>query len=428
MALIRSEISKYKDIVLALDREMHNHGQKEIAWDSFTHKDSRYSPHGISIGKVSDELKQMGFMSIFTYDKEHLKNSMFPEESAAPHAHGLTVEELLRLRQLLNNPVAIMTERDGRTRNLGDGEYKCLHFLCAVKEDGEQKYYKAVVQPQAYHNGLLNYGFVSKVITYYEIDENRFTAMLNGVLNNERQMLYFDNKKYLEIDSDNKPIELYDYESKALPINGHFTRDANLRKVAQDHQIAVHSAVTAEMNKLIVGKGTRGESFPIFDSSIKALEHGNSFDTILSAYNTVQRASTLTQDRILRLRTQEYADKSFARSYMRLMTQEKQQNYITRAVNKIQALNVTSKDNMINVCDEIDRVMSTVPTLSNMKVNFSDKVSNVKVIMDARQISGQFQEKLEESLANVLREKSAQFEKDNHEHRNINYEHDGPSR
>jgi hypothetical protein len=129
MALIRSEISKYKDIVLALDREMHNYGQKEIAWDSFTHEDYKYSPHSVIVGKVSDELKQMGFMPTFTYDKEHLQNAMCPEDSGASHAHGLTAEELLKLPQMLNNPVAILTEREGKTRNVNGEDWRCLHFI-----------------------------------------------------------------------------------------------------------------------------------------------------------------------------------------------------------------------------------------------------------------------------------------------------------
>ena len=100
MALIKSEISKYKDLVLALDREMRNRGRQEIAWDSFTHLEQRYSPHSGVIGKASDTLKQMGFMPTFVYDKEHFQNAMYPESGLAPHAHDLTAEEMLMLQEI----------------------------------------------------------------------------------------------------------------------------------------------------------------------------------------------------------------------------------------------------------------------------------------------------------------------------------------
>ena len=411
MAVIRSEISKYKEIVLALDREMHNRGQKEITWDSFTHEDDRYSPHSVIVCNTSDTLKQMGFMQSFTYDKVHLQNAMYPEDGVAPHAHGLTVDELLKLPQLLNNPVAIVTEHEGRAQTIEGDEYRCLHFLCATKEDGEQKYYRAIVHPQAQHNGLLVSGFASKVITYHKIDERKFEAILNGALDGKRQMLYFDSARYAKIDSYTKPMELCNYESQSKSISGHFTQDQGLKDRALEHQVAVRCAATAEMKKLIVGNYTRGESFPILTSSLNALAHGRSLDVIRSAYNTVQKISTLTRDRVLSMRTQEYADKSFAKSYIALMPQDVQQDYISRAVNRINSMSVRSQSDLLHVCDEIDRLTSKAPTLKNLGINFSDNVSRAPVIMEARQISGQLQDKLEKELANVLREKSTELKR-----------------
>ena len=411
MALIRSEISSYKDIVSAIDREIHGRGQKEITWDTFMHEDKISSPHSVVVGRVSDELKQMNFMSSFTYDKEHLLNSMFPEDSRAPHAHGMSIDEMLRLPQLLNHPVAIVTERDGKIRDTGDGEFKCLHFLCSFKEDGEQKYYRAIVQPQAHHNGLLVSGYASKVVTYHKVTDGKFFAMLNGALNGDREMLYFNNKRFLKIDSPYKPIELYDHENKAISINGYFTRDPELRRISQEHQHAIQRAATAEMNKLIIGKSTRGESFPIFNSSVKALAHGSSFETIKSAHKDIQRMSTLTMDRVLAMRTREYADKSFARSYTRLMTPEIQQDYIEKAVERIGRINVNSQMDLENLCNEIEDATSKIPTLSNLKINFADNLANVRIIMDARQVSGQLQVELEQKLAKILMEKTTELDK-----------------
>ena len=423
MALIRSEISKYKDIVLALNREIHNRGQKEVAWDTFSHLESTYTPHSCIIGKASEELKSMGFLPTFTYDKEHLKNAMFPEGGLAPHAHGMTPEELLRLPYFLNHPVAIVTERNDKTRMVGDKEYRCLHFICATKDDDGQKYYRAVVHPYTHHNGLLTNGYVSKVISFHKIDENRFEAMMNGVLNGDRQMLYFDNRRYLEIDSETKPIEFYNYASGSLPIKGHFTTDPNLHKISQMHKVAVQSAVTAEINKLIVGKNTRGESFPILTSSLKALAHGSSFETIQSAYCTVNKISQLTNDRVLGMRLQEYADKSFARSYIRLLSPEQKQFTVEQAANRISSMDVRSQDDIQNVCNEISKTISSMPTLKNLKINFSDRLAKLPIIMEAREISGQFQNDLENRFASILKEKCEQLKRLEKAH-GLNTNHD----
>jgi hypothetical protein len=406
MALIRSEISTYRDIVLAIDREIHGHGQKEITWDSFTDLDRRYCPHSVVIGRASDTLKQMGFMPTFTYDKEHLQNAMFPEDGIAPHSHGLTVEELLMLPKLLVKPVAIVSERADKTYAPGEEEYKALHFIFAVKNDDGQQYYRAIVQPQAHHNGLVVSGYASKVITFHKMESAKFDHIMSDVLDGKRQLLYFDSHRYLRINSQTKPAELCNYASCFLPIKGHFSQDPNLRRVAQNHQIAVQRAVTAELNKLIVGRSSRGESFPIFTSSLRALAYGDSIDQLRSAYNTIKRIIELTPDRILRLRAQEYADKSFARSYVRLMTHDAQQSYMDMAVRKIAAIQVDSQSDLDDVCNEIEKLTSSVPTLKNLGINFSDRVSGVQIVMNARQISGQFQDTLENVLANILRDKS----------------------
>jgi hypothetical protein len=416
MALIKSEISKYKDIVSALDREVHNRGQKEITWDSFVHMDCRYSPHSVVIGSVCEELKQMGFMSTFVYDKEHLKNSMYPEDSHIAHAHGLTAADLHRLPRLLNEPVAIVTEHKDKPRSVGEDQYRCLHFIFAVKEDDEQKYYRAIVHPQSHHNGLLVNGFAAKVITYHEMDIFKFESIFNAVLNGNRQMLYFNNDRYLSIDSPTKPVEFCNYTSGSLPIKGHFTQDPNLRKIAQAHQIAVRSAVTAEMNKLIVGRSTHGEAFPLLTSSINALERGTDIAKVLSAYGTVQKIAPISTDRGLRLKTQEYADKAFARSYIRLMTPELQQEYITKAVDRIKSMSVESQSDLNGICNEIDRLSIKIPTMQNMKVNFVDSVANVKVVADARQISGQLRIAFEDEMAKVLIEKNIELQKNGATH------------
>ena len=417
MALIKSEISKYKEMVLALDREMQNRGKAEIVWDHFISQDRKYRPHSVVVCKVSDELKAIGFMPTFIYDKEHFQNSMYPEDSRAPHSHGLTADELLRLPKMLNNPVAILTERNGKMRDLGDGEYRCLHFILASNEDGEQKYYRAVVHPQTFHNGILGSGFASKVVTYHKMDELRFNAMLNGAIDGERQLLYFNSEKYLRIQSDTKPLELYAQQSVSLPIGGHFTADLRLRKISQDHKASIQRAVTAEMNKLILGRSTRGEEFPLLKSSLNALAHGNDIHKIQSAYNTVQKITELTPDRILKMRVQEYTDKSFAQSYIRLLSTELQQKYIDMAVRKVQAVNARTQSDLNGVCDEIDRVVSAMPTLKNLNVHFSDSVAHVSAIMEARAISGKLQEALETRLADVLRDKTRKIE-------NVHYEHE----
>jgi hypothetical protein len=409
MALIRSEISKYKDIVMAMDREMHSRGQKEIVWDSFVHEDEKKSPHSVVIGKVCDELKGMGFMQSFTYDKAHLQNAMYPEDSGVPHAHGMTPEELLKLPQMLNSPIAILTEREGKTRHIDGEDWRCLHFICAIKDEEGQKYYRAIVQPQSHHNGLIISGYASKVISFHKMEDIRFEAMMNGVARGDRQMLYFSNERYLAIDSNTKPIEFYNYASGSLPIKGHYTQDLTLKKIALDHQFAVNKAVSAEMNKLILGKNTRGEAFPLFSSSIKALAHGNSLDKIRSAYNTIQKLSILTTDRALRLRTQEMADKSFARSYTRLMTPELQQEYITKAANKIQTIPVNTKLDLDGVCDLIEKFSASIPTLQNMGINFSDTVANVPVIINARTVAGRFKEAFEKEMIDVLKDKNQEW-------------------
>jgi hypothetical protein len=414
MALIKSEISKYKDIVLALDREMHNHGQKEISWDYFTHMDRSYNPHSVVIGKSSEELKQMGFMPTFTYDKEHLQNAMFPEGGLAPHAHGLSVDELLKLHHMLNNPVAIVTERDNKIF-AGEEEYKPLQFILASRDDeGNQKYYRAMVDPQSHHNGMLAFGFVSKVITFHQIDEMKLYRIMDDVLTGNRRMLYFDNQKYLDLDSTLKPVELNNYESRALPIRGHFTQNPNLRKIAQGHQIALQTAATAEMNKLFIGRGVRGEAFPLLTSSMNALERGTSLDRVKSAYGTVYKITKLSTDRALRLRTQEMADKSFARSYLRLMTPELQQEYITKAANKIRTIPVNTKADLDGVCDLIEKFSDSIPTLQNMGINFSDTVANVPIIVNARIVSGQFKEAFETEMIGVLKDKNQEW----HQNRN----------
>ena len=409
MALIRSEISKYKDIVLALDREMHNRGQKEIAWDSFTHEEDLHSPHSVVIGKVSEELKNMGFMRSFTYDKLHLQNAMYPEDSFAPHSHGLTVNELLQLPDSLNHPIAILTEHEGKARKIDGDDYRCLHFIFAAKEDDEQKYYRAIVHPQAHHNGIIMHGPASKVITHYRIDDLKFNAIFNSVLNGKRQMLYFDHDKYMQVESGMKPIEFCNYQSFSMPIRGHFTQDAKLKDINLDHREALSKAATAEMNKLILGKITRGDSLQLFGSSVNALAHGNTLDTIKSAHSTIQKLSSLTTDMILRRNVGEYADKSFALSYTRLLTPEIQNNCVSRAKRRIDRIGVGSQADIEYVCDEIERVMKTLPTLKNMNVDFSDRVASVPSIIKAREASAQLQEAVENELAVILNRKNEEL-------------------
>ena len=223
-------------------------------------------------------------------------------------------------------------------------------------------------------------------------------------------MLYFSSERYLAIDSNTKPIELYNYASGSMSIKGHYTQNPDLGHIAQEHKLALNKAVTAEMNKLILGTSTRGESFPLFNSSLKALAHGGTLDRIKSAYNTIQKMVTLSTDRVLRMRVQEYADKSFARSYMRLLNPEQQQTYINYAVNKVNKANIQSQLDMTNLCNEIDKMAAAIPTLKNLGINFSDNVAKVSYIMNARVLSGRFQEAFEESVANALSEKNKEWE------------------
>jgi hypothetical protein len=241
------------------------------------------------------------------------------------------------------------------------------------------------------------------------MEDIRFEAMMNGVVNGDRKMLYFSNERYLAIDSNTKPIELYNYASGSVLIKGHYTQNTSLGHIAQDHRLAINKAITAEMNKLILGKNTRGESFPLLNSSLKALAHGNSFDKLRSAYNTIQKLTMLSTDRALRMRVQEHVDKSFARSYTRLMSHEQQQRFVTYAVNKVNKIGVESQSDMINLCAEIDKISTSLPTLKNLGINFSDNVANVQYIVDARKVSGQLQETFERSVAEVLNRKNEEW-------------------
>ena len=65
-----------------------------------------------------------------------------------------------------------------------------------------------------------------------------------------------------------------------------------------------------------------------------------------------------------------------------------------------------SIDDLNNMCKEIEDVVAKAPTLNNLKINFSDSVSKVPIVQDAREMSGQFHEKLEEALAEILKDRS----------------------
>ena len=260
---LHSEMTKYSDMVDAMYQEViGNENGRPIVWDSFTATWNKYSAHSVVIDKTSEKLRKIGFMPMFVYDKPHFQANMFPEEDR-DHAHGTSKQDMLDLPKLLNNPVAILTERNGVSRrDSGFNEYGLLVFLCAKKTDDVQQYYLAAVQPEDYHDGLISKGYASKVVSYYEIGESYFNSILRDSLYGQRNMLYFDQDAYSEIDGNVKIRELSSTKSFAEQIAGHFAKRANLELKMQEHKSALQYSVTAALVEFLTYKKTDGTGCP----------------------------------------------------------------------------------------------------------------------------------------------------------------------
>ena len=423
MRAIHSEATRYKDLVLATHREVCGDVSNTICWDAFSFQGKQYAPHSVIIGETDNRLKKMGFMPMFVYDKQHFRNAMYPI-STRPHAHGLSVENMLALPNLLNHPVAILSERvDINRRDSGNNAYDVLSFLCADRSYYEQKYYLIAVQPQDYHDGILKRGYASKVISYYEIDELKFNAMMRSSKNGQRDLLYFNSKAYNSIRSNSKPIEFSNMQSFSQYIAGYYKPRANLRPMAQEFQAAVQCAITNVMNKMIVGKSDREATFPLFARAIKTLsDEKSTLKDILRARTIITNTYSLTNDRVLKLRVTEQTDKMFAEAYARIMTEKQQGIYINDAAKKINAINVNNSDDVEYLHGEVDKFSKANPTLKNLNITFVGSVANIPCVMRAQEISGQLETAMETQLSQITNQKlSVLRERHLHEQLPINW-------
>ena len=404
MNYVNSETAKYRELALALEHE--NDGNTKdvsIWWESIKVDGKTYSPHSIPLCIATDKIISMGFSSRFIYDKTHFQANM--RDESFEHGHEASGEDMQKLPKLLMEPIAILSEdKNVRRSDNNDAEYGLVIFLSMDVVDGKQKYYLSAVQPQDYHDGLLAQYSASKVVSYYEIQDKRLGKYFSDVIHGNRELLYFDQNKYMTIRTDEKPYELNNRKSMIGNIFGHFQPRTDLESFILSNNRRISIAATVEANRYLTGnyrdRDHQDTKFPIFNRALRTLQKEKELDLreIIEAKNIIKKVSRFIPDKSIRRRTLERTDVLFAKAYKQIITPTTIDNTLKKASKVLSKIHIDYVDDIEIMREKAESISNAIPTLKNNNITFQDSVAANEFIIQAREVSGEFETKMDDHL------------------------------
>ena len=420
MAKVNSEITRYDDLVDALSEGLkEGYDRKYIYWDSYKINGLDYSSHSVPVCKTSKKLVELGLLDYMVYEKKHFIANM--KDYDVKHGHSATRRDMLMLPNRINNPIAILSENQFNQRYDEQGNsYSALTFILSSEGEGKDvKYYAAGVQPKDFQDGLISFGYASKIITYYKLEASQLSKLLQEVVDRDRTLLYLDEQKYKEIQLKDKPITITQMTPKNT-IDGYFEEKSNLDKLRNNHVRLLLTAINQEVRLFLENKEPdRQTNFPLFRKLIKTIKYEReNFADVIRARKMLMKMCKLIPHSMIRQQCIDKTDKLFARAYVDVMTPNYRDSLLYDVETQLLAIDVRNEKDLDYLSKVADELCDTYPTLNGLQVVFSDTISKSHVVMEARDLSGRMYNELLETIDNIVAEKRQnlqQLEEQKHE-------------
>lgn len=408
MPRIFSETATYEEMVIANAQEKESGVYDQIEWANFTYGNSFFSSSAMKVGKTPDKLVQMGFRDKMIYDKTHFENSMYSSEERK-HGHNSTVDDLLSLPRMLENPLAII-------KIVSDDETKSKEMLCLLCTDknsnGDTVYRRAFIRPYDFYNGVTEQYEASKVITFHNMDNDvRFFKKLEDAYN-RNEILYFDPVQYRQLPVEKQTNEFLGLGPISKPICGEVRVGDFITKQKRDWTVKVGRTASVEIERVGQGKFIFSDSeYKPLLSAIKTLESNTvSINDLLNAREMIKRTCIISRDKEAVIALLSKTDIMFAKQYVKLMDEQTQNAIINGAANIISQIDVKNDDDVEYMYNAIDKATEESPTLKNLGVAFTEHVASNPHILAAQKASASLDKGLIGRLSDIANQKLDRME------------------
>lgn len=377
MTKINSELYSYESLVYARAMEIETK-QPHIHWSSYTYNGKTYEVSSVQVGQFDEKFIKMGFRQDIIYHRDHFEQNMMAYTTAT-HAHNVNIADMLSLPKALNEPVAIIKDKEG-----------LLHFLAVDRDpNGYPVYRQAIVSPHDFYDGTTQQYGASRVITFYNIEqEEKFFKILN---NSELRgdILYFDPEQYSKCNPTYQTSTLLNKSYTATQIRGHFTPRENVDKLIAASTNRARQAAELTMIKAYDDGylSYKDHYYEPFETAIKILNSKEkSIDDLKIAKHLIDRACKLVRDREIVEKTRALTDPLIAKYYCELIQSPQIKTELETAVERVDNMDVLGLD-VDDVYDAIEEVEGRVPTLKNIGIEFSDKMASHPDVIAAYNLS-----------------------------------------
>ena len=325
--ILSAELDSFDQLVDELERAIRINTTPNIKTEKVECNHKTFFTNEINVGKMSEDMMELGFQQHITYDLTHFLRAMCPESEkigGVLHGHSLTSNDLRFLPEIVNNPIAIVSS----TKNDLTINKEKLLILGMTRQPEKGYAYSlkiAAIVPQATSEQILSNHNVSKVVTYYNTTPKKFAKILNQTSFGERHLVYFNKERFRELEKSGFISPCVLPSKDVVPKDIKFFCPTSLRIQNNIFRQQVIIAATKEVERYAdaIRIDYSDSNFGPFVSAIKSIESLKGGPTeLINAKRIIDKTIDLVGDQYLAKKTYNRVAPYFANAYNFLFREE----------------------------------------------------------------------------------------------------------
>lgn len=392
MEQVYAEFEPYEKMVDALFSPT-----KQIKYPEIQYFDSFWTTSSIAVGKASAELRSLGFNPMFFYDREHFELGPHPEDPDIPHTHGLSAEEMLSLKDKLNNPCLITISKERETDR--GSKYTGLEMTYYDKDN--KSFYRMAVLPNTSVKNTFSAGKANLVLTYFQMSNISASLYFKAIDDGKADVVLFDKSKIPTEDLEKFPKTLIDKDSFALSIRGKTDNQVIFTPRENQIQKAIAHEALRRTEDFVDFKEISCSTFQDVD---KIISEAKTYTELQLGKRMADALCSLAQDQKMDLQKQ--LDEKIAEKYCEI-TMRKKEKIKEGMCRRVETFPVNEEEDIDKMYDFIENeVEPRAPTLERVGLDFDFNGPNVAT---AKNMSEKLMSEIKSELGEVAYKKEDMF-------------------